>query len=135
VPPEWDGDERSVAQVLIACSCAPLDDRGAGWLAPRLLRVAARRWAALLTAELSAADDVLWRRVLGERYESVHRRYAPRTKWRTRELSQLLATDERIADALRKRLSRWLADGGDFEGLPAELEAAFVQARAPARLA
>lgn len=134
-PPEWDPDERSVARVLIACSCAPLDKRGADWLAPRLVRVAARRWAALLTAELSAGDDGLWRRALGERYESVHRRYAPRTKWRTRELSELLATDARIVDTLRKRLARWLADGGAFDGLPAELEAAFVQARAPARLA
>ncbi len=135
VPPEWDQAERSGARVLVACACAPLDRRGAGWLRPRLLRLAAPRWARLLTGELRAGDDRLWQLALGERYESVRRRYAPRTKWRTRELSELLTSDESTVGALQQRLAHWLAEGGDVQGLPAELEAAFVQTRAPARLA
>jgi hypothetical protein len=135
VPPSWDRTERSGAQVLVACACAPLDERGAGWLRPRLLRLAARRWAAILIAELCAGDDGLWRRALGERYESVHRRYAPRTRWRTHQLSELLVSNERTVGALRDRLARWLAEGGDFQSLSAELEAAFVLTRTPAHLA
>ena len=40
-PPEWDDAERSGARVIVACACAPLQQRGAGWLRPRLLRLAA----------------------------------------------------------------------------------------------
>jgi hypothetical protein len=134
-PPAWDENERSGARVIVACACAPLQRRGAEWLRPRLLRLAARRWARLLTDELAAGDEALWRRALGERYESVHRRYAPRSRWRTRELSAVLTQDDSTAEALRTRLARWLADSGDFDGLPAELEAAFAQTRTPERLA
>ena len=42
------------------------------------------------SAELRRADEDLWRRVLGERYESVWRRFAPRGRWRTRELADLI---------------------------------------------
>jgi hypothetical protein len=73
--------------------------------------------------------------VLGERYESVWRRCAPRGRWRTRELADLLAKDDPVAAAMQRRLSRWLADGADVERLPSELEAAFVQTRTPDRLA
>jgi hypothetical protein len=134
-PPAWDEAERSGARVIVACACAPLRERGAGWLRPRLLRLAARRWAQLLTAELAACDETVWRRALGERYESVHRRYAPRSKWRTRELSAIVANDPNTAQALRTRLARWIAGSGDFGTLPDELEAAFVQTRTPQRLA
>ena len=102
-----------------------------GWLGPRLLKLSSDRWASLLTADLRRADEDLWRRVLGERYESVWRRCAPRGRWRTRELAHLLATDDATAAAMQRRLSRWLADGADVERLPSELEAAFVQKRAP----
>jgi hypothetical protein len=134
-PPRWNEGERSRARLLIACACAPLDQQVVGWLGPRLLRLSADRWAALLTADLRRAREDLWRRVFGERYESVWRRCAPRGRWRTRELADLLAHDEDAAAAMQRRLSRWLASWADIERLPAELEAAFVQSRTPDRLA
>ena len=134
-PPEWNQAERSGARVLVACACAPLDACGVARLRRRLRALAARRWSALLTAELRSRDDALWRHVLRERYASVHRRCAPRSKWRTHELAELLRTDDAVAGAMQKRLARWMAAGGDFRSLPGELEAAFVLSRAPARLA
>jgi hypothetical protein len=134
-PPRWNEGERSRARLLVACACAPLDASVATWLGPRLLRLAADRWALALTDELRRADEDLWRRVLGERYESVWRRCAPRGRWRTRELADLLARDDAVADAMRRRLSRWLAAGAQIERLSGEVEAAFVQTRTPDRLA
>ncbi len=134
-PPEWDQAERSGVRVLIACACAPRDPRGAARLRRRLLALAARRWAALLTAELRNQDDALWRHVLRARYASVHRRCAPRSKWRTHELADLLRADEGVTGAMQERLARCMAEGGDLLSLPGELEAAFVLTRAPARLA
>lgn len=133
--PRWNDGERSRARLLVACACAPLDATVATWLGPRLLRLAADRWASVLTDELRRADEDLWRRVLGERYESVWRRCAPRGRWRTRELADLLARDDAVADAMRRRLSRWLAAGAQIERLPGEVEAAFVETRTPDRLA
>jgi hypothetical protein len=135
VAPRWNDGERSRARLLVACACAPLDAAVVGWLGPRLLRLAADRWAGLLTDELRRADEELWRRVLAERYESVWRRCAPRGRWRTRELADLLAHDDAVAAAMRRRLSRWLADGAQIERLPSEVEAAFVETRTPDRLA
>jgi len=134
-PPTWNDGERSRARLLVACACAPLDEQVVGWLGPRLLRLSADRWAALLTADLRRAGEDLWRRVLGERYESVWRRCAPRGRFRTRELSYLVANDEDTAAAMRRRLSRWLSAGAALERLPSELEAAFVETRTPDRLA
>jgi len=119
----------------VACACAPLDSHVGEWLGPRLLRLAADRWAGLLVGELRRADEDLWRRVLGERYESVWRRFAPRSRWRTRELSDLMARDDEVAGAMRRQLSRWLAEGGNIERLPSQVEAAFVHTRTPDRLA
>lgn len=133
--PTWNGGERSRARLLVACACAPLDEQVVGWLGPRLLKLSADRWAALLTADLRRADEDLWRRVLADRYESVWRRCAPRGRWRTRELADLLAKDDATAAAMQRRLSRWLAGGADVGRLPAELEAAFVETRTPDRLA
>jgi hypothetical protein len=134
-PPTWNDGERSRARLLVACACAPLDEQVVGWLGPRLLKLSADRWAALLTADLRRADEDLWRRVLSERYESVWRRCAPRGRWRTRELADLLARDDATAAAMQRRLSRWLATGADVKRLPSELEAAFVETRTPDRLA
>jgi hypothetical protein len=134
-PPRWNEGERSRARLLVACACAPLDDQVGRWLGPRLLKLAADRWAALLTEELRQADEELWRRVLAERYESVWRRCAPRGRWRTRELSDLLAGDGEVAAALERRLARWLSDGAHLERLADEVEAAFVHGRVPDRLA
>jgi hypothetical protein len=134
-PPRWNDGERSRARLLVACACAPLDEQVRGWLGPRLLKLAADRWAALLVGELRRADEDLWRRVLGERYESVWRRFAPRGRWRTRELADLMARDDDVAGAMQRQLSRWLAEGGHVERLPEQVEAAFVHSRTPDRLA
>ena len=48
-PPTWNEGERSRARLLVACACAPLDEQVVGWLGPRLLKLSADRWAALLT--------------------------------------------------------------------------------------
>jgi hypothetical protein len=121
--------------VVVASACAPINGRGAAWLAPRLLRLAADRWAGLLASELHGGDEAMWRRALGERYDSVRQRYAPRTRKTTGSLTDLLAQDHRPLEALHRRLSRWLAEGREFDGLAAEVEAAFVQTRTPHRLA
>jgi hypothetical protein len=134
-PPGWNEGERSRARLLVACACAPLDAQVGSWLGPRLLRLAADRWAGLLVGELRRADEDLWRRVLAERYESVWRRCAPRGRWRTRELADLIATDDAVAGTMQRQFSRWLADGGDIERLPSEVEAGFVHSRTPDRLA
>jgi hypothetical protein len=134
-PPGWNDDERSGARIVVASACAPLHARGAVWLRPRLLKLAADRWAGLLAAELRAADEDLWRRSLGDRYESVRQRYALRSKRRSGQLSKLLEVDEGPLTALQKRLSRWLVATGDLDELPVEIEAAFVHSRTPARLA
>ena len=133
--PRWNDGERSRARLLVACACAPLDSHVGEWLGPRLLTLAAERWAGLLVGELRRADEDMWRRVLGDRYESVWRRCAPRGRWRTRELAELIARDDDVAGAMQRRLSRWLAGGGHIERLPAEVEAAFVLRRTPDRLA
>ena len=134
-PPRWNEGERARARLLVACACAPLDSQVAVWLGPRLLRLAADRWAGLLVGELRRADEDLWRRVLGERYESVWRRFAPRGRWRTRELADLMAGDDDVAGTMQRQLSRWLAEGGHVERLPEQVEAAFVHSRTPDRLA
>jgi hypothetical protein len=133
--PRWNEAERSRARLLVACACAPLDSHVGEWLGPRLLRLAADRWAGMLIGELRQADEELWKRVLGERYESVWRRCAPRGRWRTRELADLIARDDEVAATMQRRLSRWLAEGGQIERLPSEVEAAFVHIRTPDRLA
>jgi hypothetical protein len=134
-PPRWNDGERARARLLVACACAPLDDQVARWLGPRLLKLAADRWAALLSAELTAADEDLWRRVLADRYDSVWRRCAPRGRWRTRELTDLLAKDGEVAGTMQRRLSHWLAEGAHLERLQDEVEGAFVHSRTPDRLA
>lgn len=133
--PGWNEGERSRARLLVACACAPLDAQVGQWLGPRLLRLAAERWARLLVGELRRADEDLWRRVLAERYESVWRRCAPRGRWRTRELADLIAADDAVAGTMQRQLARWLADGGDIGRLRSEVEAGFVHSRTPDRLA
>lgn len=132
--PTWDEAELSRARLLVACACAPLDGRGAQWLGPRLRRLAAARWAEVIVDALAGADEGWWQGALGERYESVRRRCAPRTTWRVRGLA-VLSTDERTREVLRARLERWLAAGAELERLPDELEASLVQSRTPPRLA
>jgi hypothetical protein len=134
-PPSWDEAELARARLLVACACAPLDGHGTRWLGPRLHRLAAARWSGMILEGLRAADEQWWRGALGEHYESIRRRCAPRTTWRTRGLSALVSSDERTRSTLLSRLERWLADGAVLERLPEELEAALVQTRTPARLA
>ena len=132
--PIWEEAELARARLLVACACAPLDGRGAQWLGPRLRRLAAARWAELIVDALGAADEHWWQGALGERYESVRQRCAPRTTWRVRGLA-VLSTDERTREMLRARLERWLAAGAELERLPDELEASLVQSRTPPRVA
>ncbi|MFL5830289.1 MAG: hypothetical protein ACJ76X_10260 [Solirubrobacteraceae bacterium] len=134
-PPRWNDDERAGARTLVVCACAPLHARGPVWLAPRLLRLAASRWAIVLTSELRDADEESWERALGERYASVRRRYAPRTKSGSRGLREAVRTDAQTREPLSGRLGRWLAEGADFAFLAAELEAAFVHSRTPGAVA
>jgi hypothetical protein len=134
-PPTWDEAERSRARLLVACACAPLDGHGAQWLGPRLQRLSAARWAGLIVGGLRDADEQWWRGALGERYESVRQRCAPRTTWRSRGLAVLPGSDPATRATLQTRLERWLAAGADLERLPGELEASLVQSRTPARLA
>jgi hypothetical protein len=134
-PPHWNEAERWRARLLVALACAPLDGRGGTWLGPRLLKLAANRWAALILDELSGADEQVWQRILGERYEPVRQLCAPRTTWRTRGISALLSTDAKTLATLSARLERWMSAGGDLERLPGELEASLVHSRIPTRLA
>lgn len=133
--PGWNEAEQSGARLLVARACAPLEPGGLDWLRARMLRLAAERWAALLTEQLCQSDEDLWRRIFAERYELIRTRYAPRTAWRKRELSRVLATDANTVDAIRRRLANWFVASRDLERLPTELEAAFVETRTPARLA
>jgi hypothetical protein len=88
-----------------------------------------------LTSELRDVPEAAWERALGERYESVRRRYAPRTRSRSRGLRDAVRSDEHTRDALGRQLARWLADGADFSSLAVELEAAFVHTRTPGAMA
>lgn len=133
--PRWNDAERSGARLLVARACAPLEPGGVDWLRSRMLRLAAERWAGELTDQLCHSKEDLWRRVFGERYESIRSRYAPRTAWRTRELSRVLASDASTVDAIRRRLTGWLETSRDLDRLPTELEAAFIETRTPPRLA
>ena len=128
-PPTWNEAERDKARVLLAfASC---ERHSPQQLRRRLLALASRRWASLLADELSVAGEELWRAALAERYDSVRRRCAPRTRLRMRELCDLLGPGYRPRAALQERLAGWLAAGCDFRRLALELEAAIVQTRTP----
>jgi hypothetical protein len=133
-PPAWTPPERDAARMLFACACAPGQDPDPARLRDGLRALAAGRLAGLLAAELAGSEDA-WERALGDRYQSVRHRCAPRTTWRSRGLSELLREDERSRAAVTARLARWLAGGGAAAALGAELEAALVHARTPPRFA
>jgi hypothetical protein len=132
-PPSWNAVELEAARMLFACACAAAPIRGQR--VPAGLRgLAAARLATVLCAELGE-DEQLWLRALGDRYESVRHRYARRTTWRNRGLSELVRRDEETRRAVSARLERWLVDGGRRAALAGELEATLVQVRTPATLA
>jgi hypothetical protein len=133
-PPVWTPEERDAARMLFACACVPVQETNPARLRGGLRSLAAGRIAQRLAAELSAGEEV-WVIALSERYDSVRHRCAPRTTWRSRGLSDLLRADETSRRAVALRLEHWLAAGGDMVALPAELEAALVHARTPARFA
>jgi hypothetical protein len=133
-PPAWAPEEREAARMLFACACAPAQDTNPARLRGGLRSLAAGRFARLLAAELTT-DEEVWVTALRERYDSVRHRCAPRTTWRSRGLSDLLRADESARRAVTTRLEQWLAAGGDLGELAAELEAALVHARTPARFA
>lgn len=133
-PPAWTPEEHEAARMLFACACAPAQDTNPARLRGGLRSLAAGRFARLLAAELSGGEEV-WVTALRERYPSVRHRCAPRTAWRSRGLSDLLRADETARRAVTARLEHWLAAGGELVTLAAELEAALVHARTPARFA
>jgi hypothetical protein len=134
--PAWTASERAAARTVLACACArPTTDAApADWLPAGLRRIAAARIAGLIAAELGQ-DEGPWLRALGDRYGSLRHRCAPRTVLRSRGLADLIREDAACRAAVAARLETWLAGGGAPAALTAELEAAVVHARTPARLA
>jgi hypothetical protein len=133
-PPAWTAGEHDAARMLLACALAPSREANPARLRTGLRSLAAARVARALATELTAAEPP-WVSVLGGRYSSVRHRCAPRTTWRSRGLSDLLRVDEASRRAVAARLEQWLIGGGNLAGLAAELEAALVHARTPARFA
>jgi hypothetical protein len=146
--PGWTDAEVQTARLVIACACAAgpgsvvgtETETGAGTVAAgdrlgaSLRMLAARRLAARLCDELAADEEALIR-ALADRYASVRHRCAPRTAWRSRGLAELLRDDDGVRGAVTGALERWIAGGGRLPALAAQLEAAIVHARTPARLA
>jgi len=132
--PTWTPAERDAARMVFACACAPAMEFEPGRFQAGLRALAAPRFAKLLCREFAESEEA-WTRALGERYESVRHRCARRTTWRSLGLSDLLRDDEISRAAVTQRLERWMADGGAVGTLAAELEAAIVHARTPARFA
>jgi hypothetical protein len=132
--PAWTSAEWETARMVFACACTPAAQTNPVRLQTGLRSLAAGRFADLLGEEL-ADSEAAWIRALGDRYESVRHRCAPRTTWRSRGLSELLRADESTRLAVVARLERWLTGGARLSGLADELEAAVVHARTPARLA
>jgi hypothetical protein len=130
----WTPAERGAAQMVFACACTPVQQRDPARLQNGLRALAAGRFARLLSAELADSEDA-WARALGERYDSVRHRCAPRTSRRSRGLSELLRADQATLSAVAARLERWMVDGGALPTLAGELEAAVVHARTPAKFA
>jgi hypothetical protein len=132
--PTWTPAERDAARMVFACACAPAMEFEPGRFQAGLRTLAAPRFATLLCREF-AQSEAAWTRALGARYESVRHRCARRTTWRSLGLSDLLRDDDVARGAVTQRLERWMADGGLVATLGAELEAAIVHARTPARFA
>jgi hypothetical protein len=133
-PPTWTAEEHDAARMLFACALAASQEAKPARLRAGLRSLAAARIAGMLAAELTASEEP-WPIALGDRYASVRHRCAPRTTWRSRGLSDLLQIDPGTRRAVATRLERWLIGGADLDGLAAELEAALVHARTPARFA
>lgn len=133
-PPPWAPGEYEAARMLFACALGPGREANPGRLRTGLRSLAATRIAGALTAELTTSEEP-WMAALGDRYGSVRHRCAPRTARRSRGLSDLLRLDEGSRQAVAARLEQWLIGGAGADGLGAELEAALVHARTPARFA
>lgn len=132
--PRWSAGERDTARMVFAYACGPVTAKSPQWLAQSLRRISAPRIAAQLCAELCRREGV-WRAALGDGYDSLRHRCAPRTMLRSRGLADLLRADPDCRVAVTARLERWVIGGGVLEQLPRELEAAVVHVRTPARLA
>jgi hypothetical protein len=133
-PPGWTAPELEAARMLFARTCTA-DASVPNERVPAGLRgLTAGRAALQLTREL-AGDEQLWRRALGQRYDSVRHRYARRTTWRTRGLAELMRDNEAVQGAVNARLQRWLTHGARLGALAGELEASLVHERTPPRFA
>jgi hypothetical protein len=134
-PPQWTPGELQAARMVFACACAPAQDPNPPARVQHGLRaLAAGRTARALTAALADSEPA-WEVALGAGYASLRHRCAPRTAWRSRGLSDLIAEDERSRLAVQARLENWLAAGGPPTALAGELEAALVHARTPSKFA
>lgn len=133
-PLGWSESEGDAVRAILACACGPEAPTTPGWLSVSLRRVSAPRIAGLLGDEL-ARREAVWLRALGPGYGSLRHRCAPRTALRSRGLSDLLRSDPACRELVVGRIERWVVAGGRPEGLAAELEAAVVHTRTPARLA
>src|SRR5579875_428561 len=105
--PTWNAAEREAARMAFACACAPSQAADPARLRAGLRSLAAARFAEQLADELAGSEPA-WQAALGERYESVRHRCAPRTPWRSRGLSELLRIDDAARSGVVARLTRWL---------------------------
>lgn len=133
-PPDWTRPEVESARVLFAWMCAAGPSAPTERVPAGLRGLTAVRAALQLTAEL-AADERLWKRALGQHYDSVRHRYARRTTWRNRGLADLVRDNGGVQRAVSARLERWLTEGARLPTLAGELEAALVHERTPVRFA
>jgi hypothetical protein len=133
-PPGWSKPEVESARMLFACMCAADPSAPAERVPAGLRGLTAVRAALQLTTEL-AANERLWERALGRRYDSVRHRYARRTTWRNRGLADLMRDSGGVQRAVSARLERWVIDGAQLGAVAGELEAALVHERTPPRFA
>ncbi len=134
VAPAWSAEERALAGPIILLALAAGETETRERLPVTLRRLAAARFASRLVEELSACPDATWQAGLGEAYDSVVTRYAPRTRQGRHGLSVLL-TDARVGEELQRRLTAWFADGAERAQLSGALEAALCHTRTPSRVA
>ncbi len=132
--PVWTPEEREAARMVFAFACAARPVIGRDRIEAGLRPIGARRLAGLLCSEL-AADERVWIKALGDRYDSVRHRYAPRNAWRSLRLADLLSSDQGAQEAVTARLQAWIVAGGHPGHLASELEAALVHCRTPDKYA
>ena len=133
--PAWTGREVASARTAIVLALTREDPAALTDMQASLRRVGAGRVASLLVEGLSLSGEPTWRRVLGERYQSVFHRCAPRTGSANRGLGAVLSGDRRAGEALSRQLASWISDGADPRQLASIVESVVVHYRTPPQLA